>query len=326
MTTTAGLFLSAYISSPADPAGEDAFYDAVAELDLGGLEFGLFPAGTRTLAPEWIKWHVNPAHDLVVSLVPTMMAMLAGTPAYGLASTEEGPRRQALDDVRRACDLAVALAEEYGTRRVVAIEVHTAPGPRAGSLAAFRRSLTEILGWERAGAELLVEHCDAYIPGNTPAKGFFDLDDEIDVVQFFDLPPDVLGMSLNWGRSAIEGHGPALPLEHVRAVTAAGLLRAYFYSGATGEDTAWGPAWTDMHIPSRGDAPALAASAASLLGPPEIRETLGVIGDIPRIGLKFGIRPPDADVATRLAVVRATTEQITAARTSGRPGAGASPT
>ncbi len=318
MTVPASLFLSAYISAPTDPVDEDAFYDAAAALDIDGLEFALFPAGARTLEPDWIRKHVNPRHDLIVSLVPSMVAALGSAPTYGLASTDDVQRQRALADVGRACDLAVRLAAEYGTRRVVAIEVHTAPGPRGGSLEAFRRSLSEILTWDRAGAELLVEHCDADVPGQTPAKGFFPLADEIAVVRSFDLPADVLGMSLNWGRCAIEGHGSRLPVEHIRAVTDAGLLRAYIYSGATGEDTLWGPAWTDMHIPSRGDAPALAASEASLLGPDEIAETVRAIGDTPRIGLKFGIRPVDADVATRLAVVEATLAQITAARAAAR--------
>ncbi|MFV2104182.1 DUF4862 family protein [Micromonospora sp. LOL_024] len=317
MTNAADLFLSAYISAPTDPIDEDAFYDAAAGLDIDGLEFALFPAGARTLEPDWIRKHVNPEHDLIVSLVPSMMAALGSTPNYGLASTDDVQRKRALSDVGRACDLAVSLAAEYGTRRVVAIEVHTSPGPRGGSTEAFERSLTEILTWDRADAELLVEHCDAYVPGQKPAKGFFPLADEIAVVRSFDLPADVLGMSLNWGRCAIEGRGSRLPVEHIQAVTDAGLLRAYIYSGATGEDTLWGPAWTDMHIASHGADPALAASAASLLGPDEIAETLRAIGDTPRIGLKFAIRPVDTDVATRLAVVEATRTQIVAARAAG---------
>lgn len=314
MSSFEGLFLAAYITAPADPEGEDAFFDAVAGLGLGGLEFALAPAGTRTLEPDWIRQHVRPDWDLVVSLVPSMMPALGRNPAYGLASSDEASRQEALADVARARDLARILADEYGTRRVAAIEVHSAPGPRGGSRSAFERSLSEILDWDLAGAELLVEHCDAYVPGQTPAKGFFRLADEIEAVQSFALPPDVLGMSLNWGRSAIEGHGPDLALEHIAAVTEAGLLRAYIFSGATGEDTAWGPAWTDMHIPSHGSDPALVASAASLLGPDEIAETVKALADVPRIGLKTAARPRDAEVATHLAVVTATLKQIAQAR------------
>ncbi|MCE0538880.1 DUF4862 family protein [Kineosporia rhizophila] len=317
MTSLEGLFLAAYITAPADPAGEDAFFDAVAELGLSGLEFALAPAGTRTLEPAWIRQHVRPDWDLVVSLVPSMMVALGQNPLYGLASDDETHRREALADVARARDLARTLADEYGTRRVAAIEVHSAPGPRGGSRSAFERSLTEILEWDLAGAELLVEHCDAYVPDQTPAKGFFQLSDEIAAVQSFGLPSDVLGMSLNWGRSAIEGHGPDLALEHIAAVNEAELLRAYIFSGATGEDTAWGPAWTDMHIPAHGSDAALASAAASLLGPNEIADTVKALGDVPRTGLKVAARPRDADVATHLAVVTANLTQIAQARAAG---------
>ncbi len=312
--TTQDLFVSAYITAPTDPAAEDAFYDAVAGLDLGGLEFALSPAGARTLDPDWIDAHV-PAHwDLVVTLVPTMTVRRADQPAYGLASADDVARDRALDDVARARDLARALADRHGRRRVAAIEVHTAPGPLLGTTAAFARSLDELLGWDLAGAEVLVEHCDAHVPGQAPAKGFFTLDEEIAVVRSFDLPPERLGLSVNWGRSAIEGRDPATAVDHTRTAAATGLLRALVLSGATDADTAWGPAWGDMHIPSRGDAPALAASAASLLGPDEIAATLAAAGDVPRVGLKWAARPADADVAARLAIVTATVEQVVAAR------------
>lgn len=314
MTSLDQLFLAAYITAPEEPTAHDAFFDAVAGLGIGGLEFALAPEGTRTLDPAWISAHVLPEWDLVVTLVPTMMVRLGTEPTYGLASTDETQRARALADIARARDLALSLADEHGRPRVSAIEIHTAPGPLSGSRDAFERSLDEILGWDLAGAELLLEHCDALVAGQPAAKGFFGLADEIATVQARGLAPEVLGMSLNWGRSAIEGRGAATAVEHVEAVAAAGLLRALIFSGATGEDTVWGPAWTDMHIPSFGDDPALAASSMSLLGPDEIAATLKAAGDVPRIGLKTAARPKDADVATHLAVVAATLTQIAEAR------------
>lgn len=308
------LFVSAYITAPTEPAAEDAFFDAVAGLDLAGLEYALQPEGHRTLDPAWIDAHVPVDRELLVTLVPTMTVRRADRPAYGLASTDPELRAHALADVARARDLARTLADRHGRRRVGAIEVHTAPGPVDGSREAFERSLDEILGWDLAGAELLVEHCDALVPGQAPAKGFFGLDDEIATVQSFGLAPDVLGMVVNWGRSAIEGRDTATPVAHTRAVADAGLLRFLVLSGATDAETAWGAPWGDMHIPSRGDFPALAASSASLLGPAEIAATLAAAGDVPRIGLKWAARPHDADVATRLAVVEATIDQVAAAR------------
>lgn len=311
---TPDLYVSAYITAPTDPHAEDAFFDAVGGLDLAGLEYALQPEGHRTLDPAWIDAHVPADRELVVTLVPTMTVRRADVPAYGLASTDPEQRARALDDVARARDLAHTLADRHGVRRVGAIEVHSAPGPLLGSRDAFERSLDEILGWDLAGAELLVEHCDALVPGRSAAKGFLGLDDELTLVQSFGLAPDLLGMVVNWGRSAIEGRDTATPVAHTRTVAEAGLLRFLVLSGATDADTAWGPAWGDMHIPPRGDDPALAASSASLLGPAEVAATLAVAGDVPRVGLKWAARPHDADVATRVALVTASIEQVAAAR------------
>jgi len=69
-------------------------------------------------------------------------------------------------------------------------------------------------------------------------------------------------------------------------------------------------AWSDAHIPPRGDVAALAASSASLLGPDEISATLRAAGDVPRIAVKIFMRPKDASVHARLAVARAALDQV----------------
>ena len=219
------LLLSGYIAAPEDPAEEDEFFAGLVGLGIGGLEHALPLEGTRSLEPAWVG--AEPAARVG-------RRRLAGAdddapprraPTYGLGSLDEDQRAHALADVARARDLAVTLAQADGRRRVSAIEVHSAPGPRGGSVEAFSRSLDEILGWDLAGAELLVEHCDAYVPGPTPAKGFWTLEDELAVVRSKGLPADVLGMCVNWGRSVIEGRSTATAVEHTQAVAEAGLLR-----------------------------------------------------------------------------------------------------
>lgn len=314
MSKNPGILLAGYMMAPADAAGEDAFFEGLTSLDIAGLEYAMPVEGTRSLEPGWVERHVQPAWDLMVTLVPSMMVRLSTDPAYGLSSTDESSRAHALADIARARDLAVRLADAHGHRRVVAIELHSAPGPRGGSADALARSIEQILRWDVAGAEILLEHCDAAVEGRTAAKGFWSLEDEIAAVRAVGLAPDVLGMSVNWGRSVIEGRSTTTAVEHVQAVAEAGLLRALVFSGATGEDSPWSPEWADTHIPPRGDDPALAVSSASLLGSAEIAETLRAAGDVPRVGLKVAVRPTDADVATRLAVARASIALIDAAR------------
>jgi sugar phosphate isomerase/epimerase len=309
MTNRQDLLLGAYAMAPADPVAEEAFYRGVAELGVGGLELPL--PGAPELEPSWIARNVRPEWDLLMTCIPTVMGRLHAAPGYGLASADEAGRARALDDVARARDLALRLADEHGQRRVVGIQVHSAPGPVGGSRDAFARSLERVLAWDLAGAELIVEHCDARVPGHAPAKGFWSIADEIAAVRAVGAGADELGLSVNWGRSAIEGRDARTAVEHVRAAAAAGVLRAVILSGTSDAVTPWGPAWADAHLPPRGRAAALAPSSASLLGPAEVAATLDAAGDGPRIAVKVAVRPPDADVVTRLAVARAALDQIT---------------
>ena len=314
MTTHSDLLLGAYAMAPTDPAAEETFYAGVAELGVGGLELPLPLEDAPSLEPSWIARNVQPAWDLLVTCIPTVMGRLGSEPAYGLASADQAGRARALDDVARARDLALRLADEHGRRRVVAIQVHSAPGPAGGSRDAFARSLDQILAWDLAGAQVLVEHCDALIPGQIAAKGFLPIEDEIAAVGTAGGGADQLGLSINWGRSAIEGRSAQTAVEHVRATVEAGVLRALVLSGASDVRTPWGPAWSDAHIPPRGDDLALAASSASLLGPDEISATLRAAGDVPHIAVKISMRPKDASVHARLAVARAALDQVALGR------------
>ncbi|TRW45057.1 DUF4862 family protein [Georgenia yuyongxinii] len=181
------------------------------------------------------------------------------------------------------------------------------------------RSLEEALSWDLAGAAVVVEHCDARVPGQEPAKGFFPLADELEVLGGLG---GRVGAGINWGRSAIEGRGAATATQHVAAAARARLLRALIFSGAAAGSTAWGPAWEDGHLPPRGADAALAASADSLLGAQEVRAALAAAAGADLIlGAKVAVRPLDADVATRLAVARATLEMVAGGADPGQRGA-----
>ena len=315
--TSPAPLLGAYAMAPADPAEQREFYAALADLPIGGLELPLPDGDTHADLPG--RGEGVPPWDLLVTCIPTVMGRLGVLTTYGLASDDDEGRSEALDDVRRAARMAVRLADTHGRRRVVAIQVHSAPGPGAGSGDALTRSLEEVLTWDLAGARLLVEHCDARVPGQTAAKGFLTLEQEIVAVRRAAGDPhgaggSPAGLSINWGRSAIEGRSAGTPVAHVEAAAAAGLLGAVVLSGATDVDTAWGPAWADAHIPPRGQDPALAGSTGSLLDAAAAAATLRAAGPACPVAVKISVRPKDADVATRLAVARAALELVAAAR------------
>ena len=297
--------LAAYAMAPKDPAARSCFYEQVSQLKIGGLELPVSAETSRTL-DEAVAVAIQPHWDLVLTCIPTVVARLVDNPHYGLASEVDSGRRMALSDVARARDLAQELTGKQ--HRVLAIEVHSAPGPALGSTRALARSLETILSWDLSGASLLVEHCDAVVPGQIAAKGFLGLPDEILTLhRVLRGSSHVGGLSINWGRSAIEGRSAAVALDHVRIAAESGLLRTVFFSGATASDTPWGPAWSDQHIPPRPDRPGgpLELATSSLLGSAEIASAMGVLSPAVRSGLKISVRPHSADVGRRIDTVRA---------------------
>jgi len=306
-------FLGAYALVAGLPADDETpAYAALADLGIAGIEL---PVGAADAGSSWFGRNVHPDWDLVVTCIPTVMQRLGKDPAYGLASTDADGRRAALDDVAVARDLARRLADDSGRQRVRAVQVNSAPRGDLASLDAFARSLDELGSWDLAGATIAVEHCDAPRPGRPFSKGFLEVADELTALG--GRPAGQFGLTVNWGRSAIEGRSTATPVEHVRAAAEAGLLAGVMFSGVTGSPAAtpvWGEPWDDGHMAPRGDDPALAISSESLLGPDEVAETLRAAGPgLGYVGVKVTVRPPDAGVAQRLAVARAALAQVTRA-------------
>ena len=288
------LYLGAYaLFGGLDAQQEAAGYAALREWDLAGLELPLV-----NLVPGWLKQHADPVWDLVVTCIPAVMGALALNPTYGLASPDEAGREAALADVRHALERATAVDEMAGRRRVTAVQIHSAPSLLAAA-EPFARSLDEIARWG-IDVPIILEHCDAPRAGGAHAKGFLTLAQELAV-----LAGREVKLGVNWGRSAIEGESAATALEHVVAAAAAGKLAGVIFSGATNQDTAWGPAWGDMHIPPRGRASALAGSAASLLDAEAIDAATVLIPEGAYRGVKVTVRPLEASVDERLAVARA---------------------
>lgn len=319
--------LGAYALTPGPDAhegkAEREFYTGLATLDIDVLEFPYLPDNTN-FSSEWIAQFLKPEWDLLVTCIPFTMTQLGQRPEYGLASNDHDARQAALADLAVVRDLAQRLAEESGRPRVSAIAVHSAPGPAAGSEQALAESLAEMLTWDLAGAEIVLEHCDALVAEQPAEKGFLTIEEEISAIQAALAADDGhsstrLGLGINWGRSAIEGRSATTPATHIRTAAEAGLLRSIIFSGAAGTQTSWGPAWSDSHIPARGDDPALNASSPSLLGLAQIQAALHAAGDadLGYVGAKVTAQPAGAGLRSRLALARASLEQIasvTAAR------------
>lgn len=256
-------FIGAYAAAPSliawDPVAEGTFLKSVLALQgVVGLEVP-FTGALHKDDEDWFLQQLPEHADYVVTTIPGTMARLGSDPSFGLASTSTAGRGAAMGFVHEALQAVTRLNSSVGRPAVTAVEIHSAPVARSGkaSVSALSESLAQISSWDWQGAQIVLEHCDSYVAGQTPSKGFQTLEDEAEAVHRANSSGGVLGMSINWGRSVIEQRRPEAALEHISYVRNAGLLAGLVLSGCADQDTRFGPAWADVHVP-----PAPATSGA----------------------------------------------------------------
>lgn len=257
--------------------------------------------------PKFIAKHL----DVVITCIPTVMGRLLHNPAYGLASSDEEVRQIALSDALGGIAIAKHAAQVTGRLRVFGLQVHSSPRPDFHSADALSRSLEELLEAADPSLLLAVEHCDATRPDQHVSKGFLELSQEIEVVRAFET--DRLGITINWGRSMIEGHSVGYVNDHITQAREAGVLKGLMFSGATNRSGPWGPAWQDGHMAPRGEHPLLVFSHMSLLGQEEIASALaaaGPAGERVYTGVKITVQEGQDDLDRRFHVAQAAWDMI----------------
>lgn len=256
--------------------------DVLAVPAVDGLEVPFLDNGSPWNDTAYLH-ATAPASEHVLTMIPATMMALGGSPAQGLASSDDGGRKQAVEQLRRAYEFVVAAGEGPGGR-FTAVELHPAPRHPHTSADAFRSSLDEALSWDWGGVRLTIEHSDAHSDTYAPSKGFLTLADELDIAD-----ERGIGVVLNWARSAIETRGADGPREHLAAVVARGRLGGLVFSGVSDAATLDGAAWADLHLPIRGwsDAPVAADAAASLLTTDEVAAWLAAAGEPDLVGVKI---------------------------------------
>lgn len=298
-----------------DRAEEAAFYAALHAIpSLGGFEVPLLAGGV--LHSEDEPWLLSVLFggqsqqvNIVLTCVPASVSALGADPTCGLASDAPAGRQAALAIARQARDAVARLNAAAGNRgRVVAVEFVSAPCTirASSSEASLTASLIEIGAWDWEGAALVVEHCDAAVDGRVSAKGYLPLKDEVNAVRAANaaLAPASgaalpFGISLNWGRSVIEGQDAEAALVHI--ATAGPLLRGFIFSGCSASDGAYGAAWADAHLPLASDAP------ESLLTVDKLRAAVvaakaAAATPLLFLGAKLTLQPRGASPAARAAV------------------------
>ncbi|WP_158602761.1 DUF4862 family protein [Jiangella rhizosphaerae] len=274
--------------------------DVLALPAVDGLEVPFIDNGSPWNDPAYLHAG-DPAGEHVLTMIPATMMALAGSPAQGLASSDDGGRKQAVEQLRRAYEFVAAVNAGPGGH-IAAVELHSAPRHPYTSADAFRASLDEVLTWDWGGVRLLIEHSDAHSDAHEPAKGFLTFAGELAIAEEHGI-----GMSVNWARSVIETRSAGGAREHIAAAVERGRLDALVFSGVSDADTLDGPAWADLHLPIRdwSDAPIAAAAATSLLTATEVTDSLRAAGGAPSyVGVKI-TSPSTATPAQCLDLVRA---------------------
>lgn len=276
------LIAGAYPAAPTDRAEATAFLSHLADSELvGGLELPYLDS-ERRWSPNLLPTHW--AH--VVTAVPATALRARADPAYGLASTDEDGRQEAVDVTRTLRD-----AVSRSGLHVIAVELQSAPA-RTGDAGCLIRSLTEIAGWDWSGARLVIEHCDAFVPEHEPEKGYLSLAAELTAATEVGV-----GVVINWARSVIETRTPDGATEHV--TQAGDRLAGVIFSGVAATPVGDFPAWADAHLPPAPHEP------ASLLTADAIAATLKAAGELDFLGVKVGARANDWTPADRAAGVLA---------------------
>jgi hypothetical protein len=276
---------------------------------VSGLEVP-FTGALHRYDEEWFLRRLPRSAEVILTLLPGTMARLTAEPRFGIASTDGAGRRAAVDFVGEALQAVARLNQATGGEPVTAVQLHTAPVHRPGlsSPGALTGSLAEIASWNWGGVQLVIEHCDAAVPGQQEAKGFLELEAEAEAVANINAEGGPqMAMAINWGRTVIERRRPEAAEEQISFLRRAGLLGGITFSGCSDVDTRYGPAWADVHVPPAplrsGRTGGDALEPASLLTPDRIRASIDAAGAGTGFrALKFAA-PPASGVAERIATI-----------------------
>ncbi|MBT1173228.1 DUF4862 family protein [Bifidobacterium sp. MA2] len=252
--------VGAYASLPSGRDDQERYYALLgsdASIDGSELPFpgDLADPDSRAWLARALPghWHRN-----TVTMIPGTMQRIGRDPRFGLACGDETGRLAAVAQLIAAREAIADMADIRGANDVAFIEIHTGPTGRADA-SAMRRTLDEITAWDWLGTGIVIEHCDRFIAGRKPEKGFLPIDDEIALCRDAGI-----GLTVNWGRSCVEGRDAWLPAEHIRRAADAGVLVGLMFSGAGPEATRYGYEWIDGHLPMAPDEPTSWMDAAAV--------------------------------------------------------------
>ena len=167
-------------------------------------------------------------------------------------------------------------------------------------------SLREICRWNWNGAKLVIEHCDSYTEQNkNPQKGFLNLNEELKIIKRMNEEQKIpLGLTINWGRSAIEGRKIDEPENHVAFASNSGVLSGVMFSGVASDENSLYGEWRDMHAPPNKAFDIQHYEDSSLMSYENMRKTIQSckIDEIDYMGIKLLPLPSETPLSERIAI------------------------
>ena len=233
--------LGAYASIGAMPASEQAEQYRKAHEDWGINTFELPLMAGQPLPGELVEVFSGLSSSLVVTMVTQWAIAGQQTPAYGLSSTEEAPRRAAILDVCSALQQCLSLSGQGIRIRNLVVHAGQRCGGNIPHAIAFFQSLAEI---RRAAAAALPEcrlavevtdsrpldHPIAFPASKKASLNLSELMHVVAAVNRETLPGNPVSLMLNWGRLLINEDEPLSVIDRIMGSEVA--LEGVILSGA----------------------------------------------------------------------------------------------
>ncbi len=308
-----GFIVGAYTSSPNlfdwNKSREKNFFAKFNEIDnVRGLEIPFWGNSLHPNDDSYFLSLLKPEWEYVITCVPATMKRLELEQQFGLASLVEDSRKKAIENVNLARLATGKLVNHFGRNCVIAVELTSSPKTTPeliqSDVEKLYESLKEICGWDWYGAKIVIEHCDAYSEQNKiPQKGFLSLEDEIQVITKINEEQNTqLGLTVNWGRSAIEGRSVKEPEIHVRKASKFRVLSGIMFSGVSDKADSLYGVWKDLHAPPPKGFDIKNFEETSLMSFRNIQRTLKACdkNKIDYIGLKLLPLPYELSISKRI--------------------------
>lgn len=286
--------VGAYASLPRTQEDHEQYYQLLGEQSwIQGTEIP-YPGNLADSKERIWFAHSVPAHwhYNTITAIPGTMQNVKVDSNFGLASPDEEGRRKALTFFKNIREALQQFNDIRDHQDVAFIEIHSAPTKLADS-GAMRRSLEELAELDWCGAKLVIEHCDRYIDGQSPEKGFLGIEEEIELATQAGI-----GITVNWGRSVVEERKAQAAVNHIQLASHAHVLHGLMFSGAGPEETQYGYSWIDGHLPMAPDEPTSLMDQAAIVASVHaaLKET---DNELRYLGAKVCV-PNEADINERL--------------------------